>query len=88
MAHQTLKIKERKRNRENGATDVHNVVGTNSKEEKKSNALKKNLEKPGPTFFKFQSMCRNRHTLRQKEGKSFMQYLIIFCTGTVLLEFN
>jgi len=55
---------------------------------KKSNALRKNLEKRGPTVFKFQSMCRPRHPLRQKEGKSFIQYLNIVCTGAVLLEFN
>ena len=48
-----LKIAERKRNRENGATDVHNVVGTNSKEEIKCNVLKKNLKNLAQRFSSF-----------------------------------
>jgi len=44
VAQQRLGMEDRKRNRENGVTDIHHVVETNSnpgRKRKKSNALKK-----------------------------------------------
>ena len=69
-AHQQLGMVERKRNRGNGVTDIHQVGGMRLG------------TKRGPTFFKFQPICRPRHRLRQKEEKSFKQYLNTVRTGT------
>ena len=70
VAHQQLGMVERKRNRGNGVTDIHQVGGMRLG------------TKRGPTFFKFQPICRPRHRLRQKEEKSFKQYLNTVRTGT------
>ena len=70
VAHQKLGMVGRKRNRGNGVTDIHQVGGMGLG------------TKRGPTFFKFQPICRPRHPLRQKEEKSFKQYLNTVRTGT------
>ena len=70
VAHQKLGMVERKRNRGNGVTDIHQVGGMRLG------------TKRGPTCFKFQPICRPRHRLRQKEEKSFKQYLNTVRTGT------
>ena len=49
MAHQKLGMVRRKRNRGNGVTDIHQVGGMGLG------------TKRGPTFFKFQPICRPRH---------------------------